>query len=504
MNAIADLPGLHALPALPSLPPSPTRRQPSQHHQMNHHDHFIDAFFDQFCGDTEGELIPPHADPLAASTNISRGDQALIPSPRSQDHQHMHDSQITDVTDSHIIHLDNIGASSFSLFEDHCPERKLDKANDQRNIVIDSSSISLQDHSFRNCDHVMSNADDPHHQTHHSHTTSQLPLRHQQRSLNQAFSAVTSNASLVSSSPSMEALDIVSGPGDFSTPTTSENEFSTRNFDRYSISDIATPVSLSELNPCSSPIDLALHSSGQGNATELDIHGWPTAVSACSPASSEDSPITLPRQFTPETSTDGVATPDEQITTSRTTPNEVVLPSRSFSTKCRSAISATEALSFSEVVKITTQSCTPRRTRSSNDVASVSSPSVSPTIVKRHARRESALRISRFSQRWCHTCSRLCSSAPHLLCDNVLGLERSCKRFTCKSCFDEHGWDWQAAQADPTWLCTHCRGACPAVALCHVAGLLPSNELTNRHAHAKRRHRSERICTSSSGPSAVS
>ena len=36
-----------------------------------------------------------------------------------------------------------------------------------------------------------------------------------------------------------------------------------------------------------------------------------------------------------------------------------------------------------------------------------------------------------------------------------------CTKVECQRCFLAHGWDWAAADADPRWQCTQCRGVCP-------------------------------------------
>ena len=36
-----------------------------------------------------------------------------------------------------------------------------------------------------------------------------------------------------------------------------------------------------------------------------------------------------------------------------------------------------------------------------------------------------------------------------------------CTKVECQRCFLTHGWDWAAADADPRWQCSQCRGVCP-------------------------------------------
>ena len=70
----------------------------------------------------------------------------------------------------------------------------------------------------------------------------------------------------------------------------------------------------------------------------------------------------------------------------------------------------------------------------------------------------------------CHICGRTSfNSESYVRCANVrqtLANGRPiCTRGICRDCFDDYGWDFGAAAADPQWTCTHCREVCPKCAL---------------------------------------
>lgn len=71
------------------------------------------------------------------------------------------------------------------------------------------------------------------------------------------------------------------------------------------------------------------------------------------------------------------------------------------------------------------------------------------------------------SSRFCHICSRTTRKVKNMCCANFY--KGSCRKVICQKCFEEYGWDWEGASANPmSWLCTHCQGACPSRAQCAI------------------------------------
>lgn len=69
--------------------------------------------------------------------------------------------------------------------------------------------------------------------------------------------------------------------------------------------------------------------------------------------------------------------------------------------------------------------------------------------------------------KYCHVCGRSAKTVSVALCgNNKLGL---CRKVVCDKCLIMHQWgDFRSAkESESSWICTHCRGDCPARARCH-------------------------------------
>ena len=72
--------------------------------------------------------------------------------------------------------------------------------------------------------------------------------------------------------------------------------------------------------------------------------------------------------------------------------------------------------------------------------------------------------------RHCHCCGKPAFDARRTVqCANVRDTLSNghpvCTKVVCVDCFEEYGWDWRAACADPRWTCPHCREVCPRCAV---------------------------------------
>ena len=86
---------------------------------------------------------------------------------------------------------------------------------------------------------------------------------------------------------------------------------------------------------------------------------------------------------------------------------------------------------------------------------------------------------------FCHCCGEV--GVASISCSNeresLANGRPVCTKQICRSCFEQYGWDWRAAWAEPRWICTHCRGVCPRCFLVPVAP--PSGPLAVQAAHAQ-------------------
>lgn len=73
--------------------------------------------------------------------------------------------------------------------------------------------------------------------------------------------------------------------------------------------------------------------------------------------------------------------------------------------------------------------------------------------------------------RFCHLCSRTPKTVRQVVCANIHEEAYTCRKVVCEKCFTDNEWDWEAASTGPaaaTWICTHCRDACPARSQCRT------------------------------------
>mmetsp|Transcript_3464 Transcript_3464/g.6496 ORF Transcript_3464/g.6496 Transcript_3464/m.6496 type:complete len:278 (+) Transcript_3464:254-1087(+) len=88
-----------------------------------------------------------------------------------------------------------------------------------------------------------------------------------------------------------------------------------------------------------------------------------------------------------------------------------------------------------------------------------------PKVVERKPRpRRYQLRIP---SNYCHVCQRKSIAVNQVICCNLLS--GSCRKAVCEVCFEDNGWDWNAAIHNPnSWVCPHCSGICPTRAQCYT------------------------------------
>ena len=77
-----------------------------------------------------------------------------------------------------------------------------------------------------------------------------------------------------------------------------------------------------------------------------------------------------------------------------------------------------------------------------------------------------AMFVKHAGVRACHCCGKpVFNSERAIRCGNsrqTLANGRPvCSKSVCRDCFEEYGWRWADAQADPEWACPHCREVCP-------------------------------------------
>ena len=77
-----------------------------------------------------------------------------------------------------------------------------------------------------------------------------------------------------------------------------------------------------------------------------------------------------------------------------------------------------------------------------------------------------AIFVKHAGVRACHCCGKpIFNSERAIRCGNsrqTLANGRPvCSKSVCRDCFEEYGWRWADAQADPEWTCPHCREVCP-------------------------------------------
>ncbi|PXF41990.1 hypothetical protein BWQ96_08297 [Gracilariopsis chorda] len=88
---------------------------------------------------------------------------------------------------------------------------------------------------------------------------------------------------------------------------------------------------------------------------------------------------------------------------------------------------------------------------------------------RRHEKRKPRTYSQAVPSQHCHICSRRpTTNAPHMVCGNLL--QSRCRKTICTKCFERYNWDLEGARNAEagTWVCTHCRGECPARAQCVI------------------------------------
>ncbi|PXF45286.1 hypothetical protein BWQ96_04927 [Gracilariopsis chorda] len=88
----------------------------------------------------------------------------------------------------------------------------------------------------------------------------------------------------------------------------------------------------------------------------------------------------------------------------------------------------------------------------------------------------------------CHICSRRpTTNAPHMVCGNLL--QSRCRKTICTKCFERYNWDLEGARNAEagTWVCTHCRGECPARAQCVIYNRTSDRRRMKLINHRKKR-----------------
>lgn len=63
---------------------------------------------------------------------------------------------------------------------------------------------------------------------------------------------------------------------------------------------------------------------------------------------------------------------------------------------------------------------------------------------------------------FCHVCGSRAKARAFAPCER-------CYRLVCKECIRRYRWGWETVSLGE-WECTHCKNACPDVALCRVSG----------------------------------
>lgn len=486
ISAIDDLNALQTFPPLPSLPSSPASHRdsiPSTHHisgnATGNIENLVESFLENFLDEPDSILPQEHTD-----TEIPHSGLHL------QQQQPCHNQQSSPNVQQHCPDSNQVTRHIFLHEVDHSSPNNLSQVTQNRSQILHKDAVKyddqMHDDIFQNCPILVTAGE-------HSNGKSQ-PLnvpcednsQHDQQLCSRPSTAAESNVSFVSSSSSDDLSLNTSCLDKFTiSDMATENDDANESYFCDAISDILSPESLSEINSCHSPQHLPFPTSETTPyAPDLSIHAWSAAVSTCSPAPSEDFLSTIPPELASNESPHDIQVQDDGNISA-----EVLNADSPCKTVSRShyegALSATQSFSHPIVCnpgpidKVSPQ----RRARKFSAPVTDLHLNLSPTITKRLARRETALRSLRRSQFWCHTCSRECTQGPYMLCDNILSPSQPCKRFVCKSCFDEHGWDWNAAQTDPQWACFHCRNTCPAVALCRVAGRLVTDRLvTDKNA----------------------
>ena len=108
----------------------------------------------------------------------------------------------------------------------------------------------------------------------------------------------------------------------------------------------------------------------------------------------------------------------------------------------------------------------------------------------------------------CHTLPHLCGGAAHTAhsaqrCVNstarLANGQPVCTKVECQRCFLTHGWDWAAADADPRWHCSHCRGVCPR----REAATPAASGVFSAELHAAQQRAAYFACLQSIGGSAA-
>ncbi|KAA8498578.1 hypothetical protein FVE85_6163 [Porphyridium purpureum] len=93
------------------------------------------------------------------------------------------------------------------------------------------------------------------------------------------------------------------------------------------------------------------------------------------------------------------------------------------------------------------------------------------SVLKELEQLASKPKIRRYSNstasRFCHICARSMDSVRAISCFNTLfGV---CRKIICEKCFEQYGWDWEAAsKPGARWSCAHCKGICPERAQCNT------------------------------------
>lgn len=89
----------------------------------------------------------------------------------------------------------------------------------------------------------------------------------------------------------------------------------------------------------------------------------------------------------------------------------------------------------------------------------------------------------------CHVCVRVAARFGFVTCGN--NSNGSCRKVVCKFCFVLHGWDWNVAKTDASWVCPHCRGECGERASCVSYTKTNKKRILKRDSGAKKDKRSK-------------
>lgn len=84
---------------------------------------------------------------------------------------------------------------------------------------------------------------------------------------------------------------------------------------------------------------------------------------------------------------------------------------------------------------------------------------------------------------YCHVCARTSKAVQFAICARIK--EGLCRKVICNKCFGKFGWDWDAAQKNPDWVCVHCRGDCPEGSQCFVYTKVNKAREKKRGQHPK-------------------